>query len=529
MIRVVIFFVALALVALGIGWIADRPGEVGITWQGWRIETSVMVLIVATTTIVAVMLFLWSFLRAIFSSPGRVSSLWHQRRGRQGYLAISKGLIAIGLGDARAARKYAGDANRLAPNEPLALLLDAQSAQLSGDRAGAERSFRAMALREDTKLLGLRGLYIEAQRREDVAAARLYSEEAAKTAPSLAWAGQAVLQLRCAAGDWAGALDSLDSNWRGGAFDKSAYHRQRAVLMTALAQTLEETDRDRAHALILEAASLAPDLVPAAALAGRFLAEAGELRKSSRMIEKAWRANPHPDLADAYAHLRFGDSARDRLARMRKLAELMPGHIESALALARAAIDAGEFATARASLAPFLVAPPRRVAMMMSELEGAEHGDEGRAREWMSRALNAARDPVWTADGFVSDQWMPMSPVSGRIDAFEWKVPLAEIAAERSLADKEEEESAVMAAGPAYLEPPAAKPVKAESADAVDSTPVPAPQFKDAALRPARAPVAETVIPLVHVPDDPGPDHELEPEPVLEASIASGWRRLFFK
>src|SRR5207237_1387277 len=51
--------------------------------------------------------------------------------------------------------------------------------------------------------------------------------------------------------------------------------------------------------------------------------------------------------------------------------------------------------------------------------------DEGRAREWMARALNARRDPAWTADAFVSEHWQPISPVSGRLDAFEWKDPLA--------------------------------------------------------------------------------------------------------
>ena len=37
-----------------------------------------------------------------------------------------------------------------------------------------------MLERDDTKLLGLRGLYVEAQRRKDAAAARAVAEEAAK-------------------------------------------------------------------------------------------------------------------------------------------------------------------------------------------------------------------------------------------------------------------------------------------------------------------------------------------------------------
>ena len=56
------------------------------------------------------------------------------------------------------------------------------------------------------------------------------------------------------------------------------------------------------------------------------------------------------------------DQPRDRLARVRKLAALAPDHLESALALARAAIDAREFAEAREALAPFLAKLSQRVA-----------------------------------------------------------------------------------------------------------------------------------------------------------------------
>ena len=87
-------------------------------------------------------------------------------------------------------------------------------------------------------------------------------------------------------------------------------------------------------------------------MAGRLLGEAGELRRAARIVETAWKANPHPDLAETYAHLRPGDSARDRLARVQSLAEKAPGNIEGALAVARAALDAQEFAIARAALAP---------------------------------------------------------------------------------------------------------------------------------------------------------------------------------
>jgi len=41
MIRVVLFLGLVCLVALGIVWLADRPGEVAVTWLRWWIEASV--------------------------------------------------------------------------------------------------------------------------------------------------------------------------------------------------------------------------------------------------------------------------------------------------------------------------------------------------------------------------------------------------------------------------------------------------------------------------------------------------------
>ena len=428
MIRVVLFLVSVALIATGFVWVADRPGNVAITWLGYRVETSLMVAALAVAALVLAVMLVWSVLRGILRSPEQVSLFFRHRRAMKGYLAISHGLIAIGAGDLRIARKAADEAVRLSPGDPLALLLTAQSAQMAGDRAGAEQAFRVMSARDDTKLLGLRGLYIEAQRRGDVRSARLVAGEAAKAQPSLAWAGQAMLDDHCAAADWAGALSSLDHMKSG--LEKADYRRQRAVLLTARAQALEDIDRDASRAAVLEAVKLAPDLVPAVALAGRRLAETGEARKAGKILSAAWKLNPHPDIAEAYANLRFGDTARARLTRMQSLAEKLPGQLEGALAVARTALEAHEFGVARGALAPYLSAPTRRVATLMAEIEEAEHGDEGRVREWMGRAMRATGDPVWTADGVVSERWLPVSP-NGRLDGYEWKLPLAEIGVSR--------------------------------------------------------------------------------------------------
>ncbi len=524
MIRVVFFLVALALIATGFVWFADRPGDVVVTWMGYHIETSLMVVALALAALIVVILMLWSIVRAILRSPEQVSLFFRHRRAMKGYLAISHGLIAIGSGDMRLARRSADDAARLSPGDPLTLLLTAQSAQLAGDRIGAERAFHEMARHDNTKLLGLRGLYIEAQRRNDSAAARRVAEEAAKAAPELSWAGQAVLDDRCANADWAGALTALDR--MKGALDKPDYRRKRAVLLTAHAQALEESDRDASRVAVLDAVKLAPDLVPAAALAGRRLAEAGDQRRAGKILIAAWKLKPHPDIAEAYANLRFGDTAQARLKRMQSLADKTAGDIEGALAVARAALDAREFDTARKAIEHYLNAPTKRVATLMAEIEETQHGDEGRVREWMGRAMRASPDPVWTADGVVSDRWLPVSP-SGKLDGYQWRVPLAEIGMTHPVID---------AAPPPLPETwqdsrPEPKPIVA-----VEAKPEPPEIVAKAVMveptppKPAVKPMpVEPVIPLVHAPDDPGPDSGLDLDPVPETTSASSgdtWQRI---
>lgn len=573
MLRIVIFLVLVTLAGAGAAWVADQPGDVVMTWDGYRASPSIPVFVLCLGIFAVLIVLLWSILTAIWRMPGRMRRRRHEKRHARGRHAITHGLLAIGHGDAALARRHAEAARRHAPDDPLALLLHAQSAQLEGNRDEAQRAFRAMAEREDTRLLGLRGLFIEAQRADDAVGAVMIAEEAIKLSPSSTWASHAVLGFRCARGDWSGALAILDSNLSAGLIDKAAYRRQRGVLLTARALELATMDRDVARESVMEAVKLAPTLVPAAVLAAKFESEAHQVRRAMKLVEAAWLANPHPDLADAYAHVKLGDSARQRLQRVETLAAKTPadraGHVEGQLAIARAAIDASEFARAREVLAPYVNDPTQRVALLMAELERAEHGDGGRARAWTLRAVRARHDPAWTADGYVSDRWRPVSPVTGRLDAFQWQTPVASLPSDKGTTiESSAFEEAMLAAPPpkrvmAVSEPPAepavttlapesvpapaaqdnappavkeepvvtpAEPVK-PAAEAAESSPVAAtPVFRTRADlgKPAQAPI-ETIIPIVRAPDDPGVDDDGPSDEFTEQigtpkAQAGGWR-----
>ncbi len=539
MIRILLFVALVAIGATAAAWLADRPGDVLITWQGYRIETSVAVAAVGLFAAAAALALAWSIFSTVLRLPSLIALASRQRRRAKGYTAVSRGMVAIGAGDASAARRFSAEAERLLGPAPLALLLKAQSAQIRGDRDGAENAFRQMLDDPETRVLGLRGLYVEARRRGDEDAADAFATEAVRLSPAAGWASEAVFLRQCGRADWTAARLTLDRRAALRLVSKEQARTGRAALLAAEAQGLADRDPAQALRLAQDALKLQRDLVPAAALAGRLLARNGDFRRAAKVVETAWRSAPHPDLAEAYIHVRPGDSTHDRLERARRLAKRAPDEAEGLLALAQAALDAREFQLARETLAKILSdAPTARAYLIAAEIEEVEFGAAGKVREWLARAARAARDPVWIADGVASDIWRPVAP-SGAVGTYRWTRPPEILAAPASsggadeiLADHDEPPSALVHDAPQVPAPavaadnveppavPAAVPPEPEddaSAKRPDKTavttmdqpsvqpPPPVPVLDGKASAPRRAVDGEIVAPIPDLPA-PGPD-----------------------
>ncbi|MEM8970978.1 MAG: heme biosynthesis HemY N-terminal domain-containing protein [Pseudomonadota bacterium] len=425
MLRLVVYFLVIAALAAVLSWLADNPGSIIVNWQGYIWNTDVFELAIILSILAALTILLWTALRSIWQSPAAIGNFFNRRREKRGLEALSSGMIAIGAGDRSLATRYAIQARKSLPNEPMTHLLRAQAAQLAGDRSTSRRIFEAMLASPDTEALGLRGLFLEAEKEGEKEAARQFAERAVKLNPKLSWPVDALFDIQCRSADWPGALETLAVARKHGHIEKQAADRRRAVLLAGQAQDAEDTDPERAMNLALESHKLAPDLVPAAAVAGRLLSSRGNTPRATKVLQQTWRKAPHPDLAVAYAYARLGDSPRDRLERVKQLAALAPNVSESPIAVANAAIEAREFDVARTALEPLIEGRlTQRVCTLMARIEGEQHNNAGGVREWLARAVNAPRDPAWTADGFVSDTWLPVSPVTGALDAFQWRVPV---------------------------------------------------------------------------------------------------------
>ncbi|MDB5531387.1 MAG: hypothetical protein JWR51_4490 [Devosia sp.] len=429
MIRLATWIVGALLIAGAIAWIISLPGIVTLDVAGLRMQPRLGTAIFMLLAALAIGIFIWAIVRRLISAPKFFARRMRQKRKEQGVEALSDGFIALQAGDANLARQLARDARSKLPGNAAAQLLEARADLALGDMPAAREHYRALISNQKTALAALSGLYDQARAQGRADAALTFARKASLLSPNAGWASAAVFDDLTRKAAWTEALALVSNEPAATREQKAAKRRKQAVIETAQAQALETSDPLAALNHALAALKLLPDFVPATLIAARIHAHRGEGRKAMSLLRRVWRATGHPDVATLYANAVPGASAVDRLKRMRELVESPPPTRSAAIVLARAAIDAYEWSAARNALANFAgAAPTQTVCLLMAEIEEGQNADQGKAREWLARAVRAPRDPVWTTDGVTADEWEPISPITGKLDAFEWKVPTSAVA-----------------------------------------------------------------------------------------------------
>ncbi len=425
MIRLASWIVGSLVVAAIAAWIMALPGTLTLEVAGYRMQprlgTAVALVLVAAALIIAI----WAIVRRIIGAPRAMARRRALRRREQGVEALSDAVIALQSGDPARARLMAREAQARLEDNSAARLLEARADLALGDMPAAREHYRALIASEKTAVAALTGLYDQARAQHRSEAALTFARKTLALAPDSEWASQAVFDDLTKRGQWAEAVAMVNMAPASSREEKARKRRQQAVIETARARETETSSPMAAVDHSLTALKLLPDFVPAALIAARIYINRGETRRAMSLLRRIWRATGHPDAAALYAHSQPGASAVDRLKRLREIIDLPPPHRAAGMALARAAIDAYDWPLARKALEQFSGADATQgVASLMAEIEEGQSGDQGKAREWLARAVRAPRDPAWTADGLISDEWEPISPVTGRLDAFEWKVPV---------------------------------------------------------------------------------------------------------
>jgi HemY protein len=425
--RILGFLVVAAALMLAVAWFADRPGEVSVVWQGWRIDTSFGVLVFGAALVALCAIALARIWQALVSGPRRFLRWRRDRRRRQGYAALTSGLVAVAAGDPREARRHARRADVLLDEPPLTMLLAAQTAQLLGDEDEAKRHFRRMLDNPETAFLGLRGLITQALKSGDTIEALMLARRARDLRPRTAWVQTTLLDLETRIGDWPAAQETLRQATKHAALPPAQASRHAAAIALERARrAVLENRPEEALAQAELAWKSDPDHAAVAPfLAERYLAD-GRARAALRIVEQAWARSPQPELADLHARARGCGDALSRVKAAERLAALAPAHPESHLVLARAAQAARLWGEARRHLAAAIAAgggaATAGIARRMAEIEEVEKGDQAAARGWLERAAQAPEDAGWIcgACGTAHARWQAICGQCGAFDRISW-------------------------------------------------------------------------------------------------------------
>lgn len=430
MIRLIVILVLAGLIATGLAWLADMGGGLDLVVGSYAVHMSVGAASVLLLVGVAVLFFLFRLISAIFSAPEAIGEWARARKARRGYLALSRGLVAAAAGDVQEAKRFADQGQKLLGHEPLELLLAAQAAQLEANEETQTASYHAMLENRETEFLGLRGLFMQAMRKGNEEDAITFATRANALKPKAAWASNALFDLHVARHEWDEAQAVLKKQVRVRLLSGDIARRRRAVLLASAAIDADkEGDGDKALTRALEAASLAPGLIPAAVLAARKLTQQGRTWKAQDIVEAAWALAPHPDLASVYAAIHPNDDAQTRARRMRALVQLNPNHVESRLVAAEQAIAQQQWFDARTALEPLTRGfPTARACVLMAEIAQAERGDVTAAQGWLARAARSPRDAQWRCAhcGFMMQDWAAICSNCDAFDSLSWVAPRTE-------------------------------------------------------------------------------------------------------
>ena len=421
MTRLAFWFLAILAAAASAAWLADHPGSVSIEFQSYAVDTSF-----AALTLMLVLLAVLSGLLVWFigwvrrDMPVFGSNQIIKRQSR-GFKLLNQSLVALSSGDHGRARSLIEQAEVLLPPQPMVHLIAAEAATRAGDHVAASKRYAALEDTDDGRLLGLRGLLMEARRTghesEALRLARVAFEENRKSP----WVLKTLFALEVAAGNWREAEAALDKVAREKLLSADEVSRHRGALAYAEATELKlKGEKTLARKGLKKAIAARPDFMPAVVSLARLELSEGNGKAAHRVISDAWAKGPHPALASAFKELDTTESTADWLKRVRGLIKTTREHPQSKLILVDAMMDAGEYDAVRPILDDLLKEAPSRAAWQY--------------RLALAHVLKENPDPIETALKHASDDarwrcnncghepkgWSPLCTSCQSFDTLDW-------------------------------------------------------------------------------------------------------------
>lgn len=434
LLKVLVFVAIIAALGVGAATLMELDGGATVQMMGqeftfspFQIVIGLVVLIVALWLVLKLLSLLVATLKFINGDETAITRYFSKSRERKGYQALSEGMMALASGDGAAAMSKAAKAEKFLAKPELTNLLTAQAAEMTGDRRKAEETYKKLVKNEATRFVGVRGIMKQKLADGDTDTALQLAERAFALKPRHEETQDILLKLQADGADWIGARKTLNAKLKSGNLPRDVHKRREAVLALSLAGgEFYEGKEIEAREAAIEANRLSPDLIPAAAMAARSYLEQDKKRYATRVLKKAWDAQPHPELAAVYAAIEADETPEARIKRFAKLTKSTEDHPETKMLNAELFIASEDFPAARRALGDLVeTSPDARSLTIMAAIERGEGGSDAVVKGWLARALSAPRGPQWVCEScnHIHAEWEPVCSNCSSFDTLSWKSP----------------------------------------------------------------------------------------------------------
>ncbi|MEP4196237.1 MAG: heme biosynthesis HemY N-terminal domain-containing protein [Aliishimia sp.] len=440
LVKIIIFMVAVAALALGVEFLLGYEGGIQITAGGWEYYINpfysvlgFMALFVCVWLLLKLLslgVAVWKFMNG---DETALSRYFDRNRERKGYDALAQGMMALASGEGRVAMAKAEKAQKYLKKPELTNLLTAQAAELAGDKRKAEETYRKLVEHDSTRFVGVRGILKQKLADGDTETAMKLAQKAFALKPKHEDTQDVLLKLQAQTKDWSGARETLSAKLKHGSLPRDVHKRRDAVLALTKANEMSaEGKTTEAHEAAIAANKQSPDLIPAAVMAAQAYIETNKPKLALRLLKKAWETQPHPDLAAAFAQIAPNESPQERIKRFAVLTRIQPDHAESRMLLAELNIAAEDFPAARRALGDLVETDPTaRSVTIMAAIERGEGASDTVVKGFLAKALSVSRGPQWVCDNcsHIHADWAPVCENCESFDTLTWKTPhTAEVA-----------------------------------------------------------------------------------------------------
>ncbi|PIR37793.1 MAG: hypothetical protein COV35_08455 [Alphaproteobacteria bacterium CG11_big_fil_rev_8_21_14_0_20_39_49] len=426
MFKFLTFILILTLISVSAVWFIENDGSIVVEWMGYRIQTSVMFTVFSIVVLFFLLFVILQVLSAIKNAPKNYQKSVKDKKKEKGLIALTEGFAAIAAGDVKQAKKLTKQAVGCLGNAPVTKLLAAQSAQLEGNFGEAKVHYSAMLENKETEMIAIKGLLLQAEKDGDTEEAITLAGKAIQAQPNSDWANKVLLRLYKITKRWREARNLTERAAKLKLITKEQAKRDIAVMDVAL--SIEAKEKGNIQTAIEYAQKACKELTgfpPSAVIYAKLLVEANKnnKRKAVNVLEKCWKINPNPLIADEYMEIYSGETPEKRLKYAERLLKLKPNDVNSHIIVAKAAIAADNTSKARNHLKVSLnIKETAQICLLMAEVERIEEADDEAVKKWVSRAKICPPDTGWHCKKCSASQtiWNANCDNCGSFDSLKW-------------------------------------------------------------------------------------------------------------